>query len=193
MNYQTIENKDQQALSSLQNSNWNAFEDIYDAYWSKLYLSAYSILRDKQACEDIIQDIFVQLWTKRESAQIDSLPAYLHTAVRYQVFKAVKAGKVKLILPDEIATPIRLTDAEDTLFSEDLDRILEQHIGRLPEKCRQVFILSRKQHLSISEISEKLGISSKTVENHLTNALSRLRTGLGDLLFWACIMLPAYW
>jgi len=193
MNYQTIENTDQQALSSLQNSNWSAFEDIYDAYWSKLYLSAYSILRDKQACEDIVQDIFVQLWTKRNSAEIESLAAYLHTSVRYQVFKAVKAGKVKLVLPDEITAPIRLTDAEDALFSQDLDRILEQHIGRLPEKCRQVFILSRKQHLSISEISEKLGISSKTVENHLTTALSRLRIGLGDLLFWACIMLPAYW
>ena len=191
MKYQTIENTDQRALSSLQNSSWKAFEDIYDTYWSKLYLSAYSILRDKQACEYIIQDIFVQLWTKRDSAQIDSLAAYLHTAVRYQVFKVVKAGKVNLMLPDEITSPIRLSDAEDALFSEDLERILDQHIGRLPEKCRQVFVLSRKQHLSISEIADKLGISSKTVENHLTNALGRLRTGLGDLLFWACIMLPS--
>ncbi|TDE17222.1 RNA polymerase sigma-70 factor [Dyadobacter psychrotolerans] len=193
MNQQTIENTDQQALNSLQNSNWKAFEDIYDAYWSKLYLSAYSILRDKQASEDIVQDIFVQLWTKRNSVQIDSLAAYLHTSVRYQVFKVVKAGKVKLVLPDEITSSVILTDAEDALFSEDLDRILDQHIRRLPDKCRQVFILSRKQHLSITEISEKLGISSKTVENHLTNALGRLRTGLGDLLFWACIMLPTYW
>ena len=128
MKYQTIENTDQRALSSLQNSSWKAFEDIYDTYWSKLYLSAYSILRDKQACEDIIQDIFVQLWTKRDSAQIDSLAAYLHTAVRYQVFKVVKAVKVKLMLPDEITSSLRLTDAEDAYFSEDLDRTLHQHI-----------------------------------------------------------------
>jgi RNA polymerase sigma-70 factor (family 1) len=193
MNYQTIGNTDQKAFSSLRNSSWKAFEDIYDAYWSKMYLSAYSILRDKQTCEDIVQDIFVQLWTKRGTVQIDSLAAYLHTAVRYQVFKVVKEDKVKLVLPDEIIAPNRLPDAEDALFSQDLDRLLDQHIDRLPEKCRQVFILSRKQHLSISEIADKLGISSKTVENHLTNALGRIRTGLGDLLFWACIILPAYW
>ena len=131
MNHKIIDNTDQQALSSLQNSNWKnwkAFEDIYDAYWPKSYLSAYSILRDKQACEDIVQDIFVQLWTKRNSTRIDSLAAYLHTSVSYQVFKVVKAVKVKLMLPDEITSSLRLTDAEDAYFSEDLDRTLHQHI-----------------------------------------------------------------
>ena len=193
MNQESIEYMDKVTISSLQKGNWGAFEHIYNTYWSKLYLSAYGILRDKQACEDIVQDVLVQLWIKKDSSQITSLTSYLHTAVRYQVFKAIKAGKVKLALPEEIELGSERTEAEDLLFSEDLNAVLDNHIARLPEKCREVFLLSRKKHLSISEIAEHLHISTKTVENHLTNALGRLRTGMGDFLFWAAVTLPSIW
>lgn len=192
MNQESTKDRDQIALQSLQNGSWNAFEAIYETYWSKLYLSAYGILRDKHACEDIVQDVFVQLWLKRHSAQIESLAAYLHTSVRYQVFKAAKAGKVKVALPEEIVVTTLRSEAEDALLTEDLIKILDCHIERLPEKCREVFLLSRKKHLSIQEISAQLQISSKTVENHLTTALKRLRYSLGDFLFWACVTIPAY-
>lgn len=192
MNQESTKNRDQVALRSLQNGSWKAFEAIYETYWSKLYLSAYGILRDKHACEDIVHDVFVQLWLKRHTAQIDSLAAYLHTSVRYQVFKAAKAGKVKVTLPEELALTTWRSDAEDALLTADLDKILEGHIERLPEKCREVFLLSRKKHLSIQEIADQLQISSKTVENHLTNALKRLRFGLGEFLFWACVTIPTY-
>ncbi|MCE7040368.1 RNA polymerase sigma-70 factor [Dyadobacter sp. CY312] len=184
---------DKGTVGLLQSGNWGAFEHIYNTYWSKLYLSAYGILRDKQACEDIVQDVLVQLWLKKDSASIDSLPSYLHTAVRYQVFKAIKAGKVKLALPDDIELSADRNEVEDMLVSEDLDAVLDNHIARLPDKCREVFLLSRKKHLSIAEIAEQMHISTKTVENHLSNALGRLRTGMGDFLFWAAITLPSIW
>lgn len=193
MNQESIEYMDKGTVGLLQSGNWGAFEHIYNTYWSKLYLSAYGILRDKQACEDIVQDVLVQLWLKKDSASIDSLPSYLHTAVRYQVFKAIKAGKVKLALPDDIELSADRNEVEDMLVSEDLNAVLDNHIARLPDKCREVFLLSRKKHLSIAEIAEQMHISTKTVENHLTNALGRLRTGMGDFLFWAAITLPSIW
>ncbi|HEV7378578.1 MAG TPA: RNA polymerase sigma-70 factor [Dyadobacter sp.] len=193
MNQELTSHLDLENLKSLQNGDWGSFERIYDKFWSKLYLSAYSILRDKQACEDIVQDVLVQLWLKKDSAQIDSLPAYLHAAIRYQVFKVVKSGKMTLALPDEIELTSERTEAEDLLATQDLNQLLDDHIARLPEKCREVFILSRKNNLSIAEIADRLHISTKTVENHITNALGRLRISMGEFLFWLIVTLPSIW
>lgn len=193
MNQELTSHIDTETLQSLQEGDWGSFERIYDNYWSKLYLSAYSILRDKQACEDIVQDVLVQLWLKRGSAQIDSLQAYLHSAVRYQVFKVVKSGKTTLSLPDEILLTSERTEAEDLLAAQDLNQLLDKHIARLPEKCREVFILSRKNNMSIAEIADMLHISTKTVENHITNALGRLRISMGEFLFWIAVTLPSIW
>lgn len=169
------------------------FEDIYNKYWSKLYLSAYSILLDQQASEDIVQDIMVELWHKRDLDAIQSIPAYLHAAVRYQVFKVIRAGKVTIRLPEEIELATSRIELEDQLDSKDLYTLLDHYIEELPEKCREVFILSRKHYLSIKEISALLEISTKTVENHLTNALRKLRLHTGDFLCWVLITLPFLW
>ena len=193
MRLQAETSSEQLLIQSLREDDWGAFEIIYSTYWSKMYLSAYSLLRDKQACEDIIQDIFMQLWTRRAELHIESLKAYLHTAVRYQVFRLHKSGKLTDTLPEEIHLSTGRTDVEDALDAADLNAVLDTHIARLPERCREVFLLSRRSHLSIREISERLQISSKTVENHLSNALARLRSDLGDTLFWLVVMLPEIW
>ena len=180
-------------LDRLSKGEWPAFESIYDALWAKLYLSAYSLLRDQQACEDIVQDIFVQLWVKRENQQIDSLQNYLHSAVRYQVFKVIKSGHVHQELWDDIQQITDRNETEDWIHERELSQLFDKAIDELPPKCRQVFIMSRKEHLTIKEIAEKLGITTKTVENHLTYALKQLRSTLGHTLFWAFINLWYMW
>ncbi|QEM10699.1 RNA polymerase sigma-70 factor [Mucilaginibacter rubeus] len=171
-----------------------AFEHIYNKYWSKLYLSAYNILRDRQVSEDITQEVLVNLWMKRANLQVTtSLNAYLYTAVRYQVFNVLRSGKVKADLFSRLEELFSNNGGEEILSEKEINRLLEQGVAELPEKCRQIFLMSRKEHLSTKEIAERLGISPKTVENQLTIALNRLRKTLGDFVCMALIMFCGRW
>ncbi|SEM85002.1 RNA polymerase sigma-70 factor, ECF subfamily [Mucilaginibacter gossypiicola] len=184
---------DDRLIGLIQENDLAAFEHIYNKYWSKLYLSAYNILRDRQVSEDITQEVLVNLWIKRTTLQVVSLNAYLYTAVRYQVFNVLRSGKVKAGLFNNLEELFSNNGGEEILSEKEINRLLEQGIAELPDKCRQIFIMSRKEHLSTKEIAERLGISPKTVENQLTIALNRLRKTLGDFVCMALIMFCGRW
>jgi RNA polymerase sigma-70 factor (ECF subfamily) len=184
---------DDRLIALIQENDIVAFERIYNKYWSKLYLSAYNILRDRQVSEDITQEVLVNLWMKRANLQLTSLNAYLYTAVRYQVFNIIRSGKVKADLFNRLEELFSKNGGEEILSEKEINRLLEQGIAELPEKCRQIFIMSRREHLSTKEIAERLEISPKTVENQLTIALNRLRKTLGDFVCVAVIMFCGRW
>lgn len=180
---------DTELLNLVNGNDRDAFRYIYDRYWSKLYLSAYKILRDRQTSEDITQEILVQLWLKRHSQQIVSLNGYLYTAVRFQVFTAIRKGKVRADLYKEIAEICSYESADNNLMIADINRKLEEGLAALPERCREIFLLSRKEHLSAKQIAERLGISVKTVENQLTIAFKNceipwVKQWFGWQLYW---------
>lgn len=172
-------------LSALAQSREEALEVIYQKYWDRLFLSAYNVLKDKEACEDIIQEIFIQLWQRRESLNVTvSLQAYLFTATRYQVFHAIRKSNVRQELFDDLEKRF-LADAPDIpLYLKDIQERVNVAVENLPEKCKKIYKLSREEHLSYKEIAERLQISPKTVENQITIALKRLRDSLGDLMFF---------
>jgi RNA polymerase sigma-70 factor (family 1) len=173
---------DERLIALIRENDLTAFERIYNKYWSKLYLSAYNILRDRQVSEDVTQEVLVNLWMKRDNLQLNSLNAYLYTAVRYQVFNVIRSGKVRADLFNHLEELFSNNGGEDILSEKDINRLLDQGVAELPDKCRQIFIMSRKQHLSTKQIAEQLGIAPKTVENQLTVALGRLRKTLGDFV-----------
>ncbi|MEE1945021.1 RNA polymerase sigma-70 factor [Pedobacter sp. KR3-3] len=184
---------DNDLLASLCNNDHSAFEKIYNKYWSKLYVSAFNLLRNRELCEDILQDIFTQLWLKRTTNKIDNLNNYLLTSVKFQVFKAIRDGKGRtdLLITEEIINdPL---SPENFLNEKELNRILDENIEQLPEKCREIFILSRKNHLTVKQIATRLNISPKTVENQITIAIKRLRLNMGDFLFWLLLFLYETW
>lgn len=174
---------DADLLEMLRSNNEDALAIIYSRYWSKLYLSAYAVLNDQPAAEDIVQDIMVQLWVKRHTSTIESLQAYLYAAVRYQVYKAVKAAKTLESIDTETVVMRSSLQADSRVNQKDVNEQLRAGVGSLPEKCRQIFELSRKEYLSTKEIANRLGLAPKTVENQLTIALRRLRSILNDVLF----------
>jgi len=184
---------DQDLLKAIKKEDRAAFEIIYNKYWSRLYLSAYNILRDKQRSEDIIQEIFVHLWLKRSTSNIENLNGYLYSAVRYQVFKAIRDGKVRTGLSEQLKMINSHCAIESILIEKDINKRLDESIALLPRKCKEIFILSRKEHLTASQISSRLNLSQKTIENQLTIALRRIRENMGDLLFWAAITLFNLW
>ncbi|WP_462267191.1 RNA polymerase sigma-70 factor [Mucilaginibacter sp.] len=173
---------DNQLLSMLQQDNGSAFELIYKQYAAKLYAKAYHLLRNREASEDIIQELFTELWLKRHQLHISNLQAYLKTATRNRVLMYMRRNKVSL--SDEVIDLLaeKYSHADSRLLQKDLAEALEVNVARLPEKCRQIFSLSRMQQLSNREIADLLHIAPKTVENQITIALRYLRAGLSDFL-----------
>lgn len=163
-----------------------AYGEIYERYWETLYESAYWRLYDKSAAKDIVQEVFIFCWQKREQIQItESVAAYLRIAVKFRVLNHLKSEqareKYRLLAGREL--PEITHSTEESIASADLQASYQRELQRLPEKMRQLFIDSRDHGLSVREIAEKHALSEQTVKNQLSTALKKLRAGLGNFLF----------
>ena len=171
------------------------FKRIFETLYPRLFRFAREYVGDSVA-EDILQNVFLKLWEKRASLPIDThLNAYLFTMVKNQCIDFLKRQqtvnrfsiKRKAELQREMVFncyAISKFDPEQTDI-ETLERLVEKAIAELPEQCRKVFECSRYEGLKYKEIAEKLGISVKTVETHISNALKILRITLKDcFLVW---------
>lgn len=173
---------DQQLQSLLNEGDELAFTEIYNRHWKFLYTAAYNVLRHKEDTLDICQSIFMWMWENHRDITIKtSLRAYLYTAVKYKVANLIRQGKVReSFLEDVLGSEIR-ADEKLELEIKELRHFISQLINELPDKCRDVFLLSRDEHLSHKQIAERLGISEKTVDDHITRALKKLRASLGKM------------
>lgn len=171
---------DTKLLSLLQTrDDYDAFTEIYRRYWKVLINTAYQRLRTAEACEEIVQEVFLTLFIRRKELVIaTSLEAWLKTALKYKVFNIYRSQQLHLQHLQEL---IRRTDIapmtpdEAVSLKEVRDRI-RSAATKLPYKCQQVFLLSRFEHLNQQEIADKLNISVSTVKKHLTKALALLRS-----------------
>ncbi|WP_183580514.1 RNA polymerase sigma-70 factor [Mucilaginibacter sp. X5P1] len=176
--------EDHELLLMLKANDELGLKYIYDKYWKRLYLSAFSIIRDAGPCEDIVQDVLLQLWLKRGEVIIHSLKSYLFTAVRYKVLSFIKsAGQRKVFIDTgELEQLGGIDELKDRLHERDINEMLDNGIASLPQRCKEVFMLSRKEYLSNREIAERMGISIKTVEAQMTIALRQLKINMSELL-----------
>lgn len=157
-----------------------ALKVIYKRYWNQLYASAFNMLQDQQACEDIIQELFINLWNKREQIEIKaSLKSYLFASVRYEVYRQVRHGSVREDIFENIQDRLQTPSEYGNIEHRELLSYINSIVNNLSEKCKVVYKLSREEQLSHKEIATRLDISPKTVENHLNKALRQLRISLG--------------
>ncbi|NOW96058.1 RNA polymerase sigma factor [Mucilaginibacter sp. SG564] len=169
-------------VERLRSDDRAAFAEIYRRYKGPLYVHAFHRLQDREETKDLLQQLFATLWENRKHLNIDGyLSGYLFTAVRNRVLKFVARQNVNSRYIASVQSTINNTSYQsDQLVREkELSAIIEKEISALPTKMREIFELSRKQHLSNAEIAEILDISEKTVRNQLNNALSILRSKLG--------------
>ncbi len=172
--------EDTELMERLRAGDDLALKVIYKKYWNQLYTSAFKMLQDQQACEDIIQDLFINLWNKREQIEIKaSLKSYLFASVRYEVYRQVRHGSVREDIFENIQDRLQTTSEYGNIEHRELLSYINSIVNNLSEKCKVVFKLSREEQLSHKEIATKLDISTKTVENHLNKALRQLRVSLG--------------
>ncbi|TFF36944.1 RNA polymerase sigma-70 factor [Mucilaginibacter psychrotolerans] len=179
---------DADLLALLRLDDRKAFEILYKKYSPKLYYAAYNLFRDRDVCEDLVQELFIDLWAKRSELKITSLEWYLKVAIKNRVLVYIRTQRATLDV-SAIEALAEKYSADSRLLQNDISRVLEDNVARLPEKCRQIFTLSRKEYLSNKEIAIRLGISVKTVENQMTIALRYLRNGLTDYLPTIAVML----
>lgn len=143
-----------------------------------MFTDANRVLRDADASSDITQEVFVNLWDKRRKTQIDCLSGYLYGMTRNQVFKHLRSGKIAQVHLTRITQITSLNQTEQMVNFHQLQEQYSASLNGLPERCREVFYLSRNEHLSTQEIATRLQISPKTVENQITKALKHLRASL---------------
>nr|WP_299381702.1 RNA polymerase sigma-70 factor [Allomuricauda sp.] len=177
---------DEALLRRLKLNDEKALTELYDRYWDSAYISAYQALRDKKICEDVIQELFVDIWNRRKKLKIKTtFKSYFFTCVRYQVFAQIRKREnvVRTDLFENLDQRIHHNCPETEYVYHELEERINTTVALLPKKCREVFMLSRNEQLTHSEISDRLHISTKTVENHLTKALKILRKSVGALLW----------
>lgn len=173
------DSKDQkfrELLELIAQGNHKAFAQLYDLFWPELLNFILMKVNDTQVAEDIVHDLFVSLWNRRETIlEIESIPAYFYSACRYMVFRYYRNKAIVNYTEEEREIEDQTQSLDERLYYRYLLDMVEKEVEKLPEKCKQIFKLSRYSYLTNKEIAEKLAISESTVENHINKAIKRLR------------------
>lgn len=173
---------DTQLWNAVRVNDQLAFNKLFDKYWVSVYKTAYKYLRDQEASQEIVHDIFLSIWNRRHELFIDSFPAFLLTAARYQIYSRKKIKRLIFDSTSELtADPHTSNDADIRIRQTELNNNLQLTLLELPNRCQEIFRMSRFECLSNDEISRRLGISKRSVENQLTVALRHIRFHLKDI------------
>lgn len=166
-------------LNLLSQDSEAAFTEIYNRFWRKLFAVAYNRLKVIQLAEDIVHDVFADLWARRKKLEIDLPENYLATAVKYAVLAKIKEKeKEKVFQRSPHLAPVKDLPAETALHFKLILEIVKSEVNRLPEKCRLIFKYSRDKGMPVKEIARELNISPKTVENQMGKAIKHLRLAI---------------
>ena len=169
------------------------FESAFKTHYSSLASFAYQYVGEREAAEEIVQEMFTSLWEKAEKTQIQTnLKSYLFGATRNACLNYLKHQKVKQKYVDRQMWSATEASQVDFLELEQLQNLLEKAMNKIPEKCREIFELSRFEGKKYQEIADELNLSLKTVENQMGKALKILREELHDylplIIFWISVM-----
>ena len=158
--------------------HYQRFENIFGDLYQPLCSYAFTFVQDTTISEDIVQEVFTRIWeTRRDLLLTDNIRFYLFSAVRNNCIthlRRLKSGRTMPWNDKTLADSVPVAPIEQS-DKVQYDQLLREAIGLLPEKCREVFVLSRISQLKYKEIAEVLGISAKTVENQLGKALKLIR------------------
>ncbi|OUQ52720.1 hypothetical protein B5E60_10600 [Alistipes sp. An116] len=178
-------------LVSVSENNDYAFRVFYDLYYRNVFRFAYYFLKNREACREVVSNVFVAVWKSRVSLrQIVNVEAYLYVVVRNEANRYLKRSQSRprsLSLDDVPAVvldrrgDVSLQDGEASdsrLIDSEVEELLNRLVGDLPERCRMVFLLSRSEGLSVREIASMLSISESTVRVQIKIAVDRILEGL---------------
>lgn len=176
---------DEILIGEIRIGNEAMFERVFRQFYAPLCRYANPMLGDADEAEEVVQNVFLTIWERRETLLITtSLKAYLYRAVHNRCLNRLSQQSVQAGHREQAAAELYTDTASPAqpLLTDELSTRLQRAIGQLPEQCRKAFELSRFEELSHKEIADRLGIAVKTVENQIGKALRMLRTELSDYL-----------
>jgi RNA polymerase sigma-70 factor (family 1) len=176
---------DQELTALLKSGDHAAFALIYDRYAPHLVRFAATKLFDLDDCRDLVQDIFVNLWMKKdiETTITGDLKSYLFAVTRHKIIDKIR----KNVTREEYAIVIQSLksydsyDPEKDIDAKEMKTVVELAIQKLPPRTKEIYMLSRNEHLSIAEIAKKLSLSDQTVKNQLSTAIKSLKETISKL------------
>ncbi len=161
-----------------ENQRLKDFEEIFSLYHTDLCRHVSRIVRDMDAAEDIVQDVFVNFWDKGQKTGIENPYGYLYKACINKALNYVSTGNRRTEIENNLILPYHPTETRSSaheLEFRELEKQVLSGIESLPPMCKKVFLLSRYEEMSHKEIAAFLDISPNTVDNHIKKALSILR------------------
>ncbi len=168
-------------LQLLKAGNPRAFKQIFLCYEKRLYFFVFSITKSEYIAEEILQEVFIKIWTNRESIDINrSFESFIFTITRNLTYNYLRDASRREAIRNELWSNVvaQQQDVESNVIFEEYKDIVEDIIQNLPVQKRSIYQLSRQEGKSNSEIAAILGISPKTVRNHLWNTMSTIRSQL---------------
>lgn len=158
--------------------NW--FNQLYDDKFERLYRYAYSITKNKQLAEDAVSEVFLVIWQNKNHKNIKQIDAYLHVSVKHAAVSLISKNPQKFdaLSYDEVNEVASSITPEDILIGQELDSVIGNLVDKLPEHIAITFNLVKNQGYSNKEAAFELGVSKRTVESNLYQAVSRIREGL---------------
>lgn len=169
---------EQELLFLLRTGDKTAFTKIYDQYSKKLFLNIYSLVKIQEIAEEILQEIFVLIWEKRETIIINqSFKAYLFRIAENKVidfFRKLKRDKILFERVKEISSAV-YTHVEESILSSESSSVFRKAIESLPPQRRQIFCMCKMEGKSYNEVSHLLGISTSTINDHIVKATRTVR------------------
>ncbi len=173
--------KNQYLAERLISGDCKSYDFLMDTYYQRLCAYAQSLCHDHALAEDIVQNVFVRIWVKRKKINPDfSIKSYLYKSVYNEFISQYRKTKPVLYLEKKYFEAIDVVAEIEPEELEGLIKLMNAEIDNLPSKCREIFLMNKKEGLTHTEISEYLDISIKTVEGHITRAFKILTENLGS-------------
>ena len=169
-------------IAAIKADDEKAFRALFDRYYKYLLVTAYAYVKDENTIRDLAQDVFFEIWRKRNSLNISNVKAYLRRSVINKALNFIKAQRMDFEDSNESFDLPEKSNVHENLEAEELQNVINLAIENLPERCRVIFAMRRFEEMSLKEIAAKLEISPKTVENQLTKAMKILRAAVGNYM-----------
>ena len=179
---------DIQLINLLKSDDESAFTEIYNRYWKILFQTSYSIIQDEESAKDVVQNVFISLWQRREVSNIQSLKPYLQQSARFLVLKAIRSNKTDSRFYDRVKEITSEILNDDPLIFKEQQNLIQSLLNTLPENCKETFRLSREEGYTYKQIASQFSISEKAVEKRMSKSLKHIRDGLNWELCVALIM-----
>jgi len=160
--------------------NRRTFEDVYNRYWEKVYAVCYNNIKDVEIAKEMVQDIFKSLWERRAELELDNVERYLVRSAKLKAFEFIRNKTTRQKI-DEFNYQGCVNSSnctEEQVLFNNLKENVDLLVDTLPCQCKKVYKMSREDGLSNKEISEKLMISERAVEYHITRAMTTLKLKL---------------